>query len=297
MNRPPALVICNCKYEGDFEPLPWAMKDAVEVAYMLDKLGYHVIEGFDLSESELMNRVRRLVEELQGFSNPTIPIYYAGHGIEVAGTQFLVPIDAQNCSGKLISLDTLMECPGKAYLETDSNVKPLYFCILDACRSQPSNAADKKRLGEIAASHKKQVTRRKRNLKPDFVVLKACESGHAAHQCPNANHGLLTKAFLKYGWLEFSLAELLTQMMKKVQDDARDEKMLQKPEQSSTGCDLQHRFLRTSMEPASRSTSASCIDVSFLSSGSRGEAPAVMASAMQAMQASLLNATPPAAAV
>ena len=139
VKRPPALVICNCKYEGDFAPLPWAMKDAVDVSLMLDKLGYHVIEGFDLSESQLMHQVWRLVEELQAFSNPTIPIYYAGHGIEVAGTQFLVPIDAQNCGGKLISLDTLMECPAKAYLETGCNVKPLYFCILDACRSQPSN--------------------------------------------------------------------------------------------------------------------------------------------------------------
>lgn len=299
-DRPPALVICNSKYEGNFDPLPWAMKDGESICRMLDKLGFHVIECNNLSESELHQSTQRLVTELQQgeFKTPVVPIYYAGHGTEVAGTQFLVPISAKDYSDPLISLDSLMECPAKAYLEDGSQIKPLYFCILDACRSQPRSQADRIKLAAAAASKKKQAVRRKQNLKPDFVILNACEAANWAQQCPDTGHGFLTKAFLHHGWREMPLSLLLETLMQQVEQETLQRATYQQKPELTKNCSTLHtRFLgpKMTLDVSSRSTSASCIDVSSLCSGSRGErseGPAVMTSAMQALLSAPAESAP-----
>ena len=273
------------------------MKDGESICRMLDKLGFHVIECNNLSESELLQSTQRLVTELQQgeFTTPVVPIYYAGHGIEVAGTQFLVPISAKDYSDTLISLESLMECPARAYLEDGSQIKPLYFCILDACRSQPRSQADRIKCAEAAASKRKQAVRRKQNLKPDFVILHACEAAHWAQQCPDTGHGFLTKAFLHHGWREMPLSLLLETLMQQVKQETLQRATYQQKPELITACStLQTRFLgpKMTLDVSSRSTSASCIDVSSLCSGSRGEGPAVMTSAMQALLSAPAESAP-----
>ena len=297
--KPPALVIDISEYEGgDFEPLPSARKDGEAVWNMLDRLGYSVIHCSNASLSEINHATQRLVTALKDIKveNPIIPIYYAGHGTEAAGTQFLIPKDAKRYSDQPISLDSLMECPAKAYLESGSSVKPLFFIVLDTCRFQPPNEEDRTSLGKQAAKVRKKAVVHKQRLKPEFVIIHACEPGGWAQPCNTSHHGLLTKAFLENGFHEIPLSDLLERMKKQVEEETTTEYggqrqyvYVQIPQHTINASNLKDRYLGPSMGSTSRATSMSCIDLSNLSCGSSGsrcgrgeQSPSLMTSAMNA---------------
>jgi len=285
-------VIYNSEYEGPDVPLPSARKDGVEVWNMLVTMGFAPIECNNTSFYGINAATQRLVEDLKKIEckNPIVPIYYAGHGIEAAGTQFLIPSDARD---QPISLDSLMECPAKAYLESGSSVKPLFFIVLDTCRFQPPNEEDRRRLAEKAAKVRKEAAVRKQRLKPEFVIIHACEPGGRAQHCNTSHHGLLTKAFLANAWREIPLSELLKRMKEQVEEETtreygahRQYPYVQIPQQTITASNLEDRYLGPSMGNTSRSTSMSCIDLCSGSSESRcgrsEQSPSLMTSAMNA---------------
>jgi len=293
--KPPALVIYNSEYEGPDVPLPSARKDGVAVWNMLQTMGFAAIECNNTSFYGINEATQRLVTALKEIDckNPIVPIYYAGHGIEAAGTQFLIPSDAKGYSDQPISLDSLMECPAKAYLESGSSVKPLFFIVLDTCRFQPEVEKDRRRLAEEAAKVRKEAAVRKQRLKPEFVIIHACEPGGRAQHCSTSHHGLLTKAFLANAWREIPLSELLKRMKEQVEEETTPEHgghrqypYVQIPQHTITASNLEDRYLGPSMGNTSRSTSMSCIDLcsgSSVSRCGRGEhSPSLMTSAMNA---------------
>jgi len=127
-----ALVIGNSAYKNVVQ-LPNPARDASAVADMLRKAGFDVVE----SKLDLNNiNMRRVIREFTGVArNADIAVvYYAGHGIEFDGTNYLIPVDAQLASDvdvedETISLDRIMRM-----LEP---VKRLRLIILDACRENP----------------------------------------------------------------------------------------------------------------------------------------------------------------
>ena len=127
-----ALVIGNSSYKN-VVPLPNPARDANAVADMLKKAGFDVVESkLDLNNTNM----RRVIRDFTGTArNADIAVvYYAGHGIEFDGTNYLIPVDAMLASDvdvedETISLDRIMRM-----LEP---VKRLRLVILDACRENP----------------------------------------------------------------------------------------------------------------------------------------------------------------
>lgn len=126
-----ALVIGNSDYENA-PSLKTPKNDAVAMTAMLEGLGFMVISGTDLGKRQLEDKVRDFV---QGTKNAEIALFfYAGHGIQVAGKNYMVPIDAavrdeSAVDFELVDLDIVSSYMG--------GVDKVGIVLLDACRDNP----------------------------------------------------------------------------------------------------------------------------------------------------------------
>src|SRR5215210_4392180 len=106
--------------------------DATAVAKMFQNAGFEVIGRRDLGNVEFRRTIREFTFKARGADIAVV--FFAGHGIEVKGTNYLIPTDAKlvtdfDASDEAISLDRI--------LESIDSVKRLRLVILDACRDNP----------------------------------------------------------------------------------------------------------------------------------------------------------------
>jgi hypothetical protein len=85
-----ALVIGNAKYK--FNPLNNPVNDATDMAASLRSVGFDVIEVRDATLKQMREATRRFADKLE-VSDVGL-VYYSGHGIEVKGTNYLIPVNA-----------------------------------------------------------------------------------------------------------------------------------------------------------------------------------------------------------
>jgi uncharacterized caspase-like protein len=127
-----ALVIGMSKYQ-QVPRLTNPAHDADAVAALFKKAGFDMVDNErDLGIAEL-RRVMREFSEMSRDADISV-VYYAGHGIEVDGTNYLVPADAKLLSDfdiedETMSLDRVLKALDSA--------KRLKLVILDACRDNP----------------------------------------------------------------------------------------------------------------------------------------------------------------
>jgi tetratricopeptide (TPR) repeat protein len=131
MGRRAALVIGNSDYKAA-GMLTNPRSDAAAVAATLGRLGFEVIERHDLG-FDGMRRVLAEFEDLTAGADWAL-VYYAGHGMELSGKNWLIPIDAQllrasDISDEAVALDRV--------LERLSAARKLRIVVLDACRNNP----------------------------------------------------------------------------------------------------------------------------------------------------------------
>ncbi len=127
-----ALVIGNSAYQN-VAPLANPINDAAAVADMFKKATFDVV-GLrdDLTNAEMRRALREFSDKSRDADIAVI--YYAGHGIEVDGTNYLVPVDATierdtDAYDEAIALERILQAIEPA--------KQLRLVILDACRDNP----------------------------------------------------------------------------------------------------------------------------------------------------------------
>ncbi|WP_183905592.1 caspase family protein [Rhizobium sp. BK008] len=129
-----ALVIGNSVYKT-LPSLPNPANDVEEVASTLRAAGFDVTIGVNVDRIGLEDTVRRF---LRSTSNAEAGlIYYSGHGIQVGGQNFIVPVDATletpyDVETQTMPLDLILN-----HLKQNSRVQLIF---LDACRNNPFNA-------------------------------------------------------------------------------------------------------------------------------------------------------------
>ncbi len=126
-----ALVIGNSSYQNATE-LKNPKNDAADMAAALSALGFQVISGTDLDKPGMDRLIRNFAVALVGADVGLF--FYAGHGLQVAGNNYLVPVDASVDSAagidfELVRLDLIQR---QMERETRTNV-----LFLDACRNNP----------------------------------------------------------------------------------------------------------------------------------------------------------------
>jgi hypothetical protein len=127
-----ALVVGNAAYKYA-APLSNTLNDATAISGLLAKAGFDVVEArADLGVVDFKRALRDFVHTARDADIAVV--YYAGHGIEIRGTNYLIPVDAKLASDydaedEAVSLDRIV-------LAVEP-VKQLRLIILDACRDNP----------------------------------------------------------------------------------------------------------------------------------------------------------------
>ncbi|MCH8998311.1 MAG: caspase family protein [Proteobacteria bacterium] len=126
-----ALVIGNSAYENTV-PLPNPRNDAEALAEVLGGLGFEVLEGIDLDRASMTGLLRRYADRLKDASVGLF--FYAGHGLQVDGLNYLVPVDAR--------LEEENDLPFEAVelnlvLRLMQRQVPTSLVFMDACRNNP----------------------------------------------------------------------------------------------------------------------------------------------------------------
>ncbi|KJC34297.1 peptidase C14, caspase catalytic subunit p20 [Bradyrhizobium sp. LTSP849] len=126
-----ALIIGNGAY-AHVKALPNPPNDARAVARSLRDIGFTVSEGVDLDRAAMQKMTRDFLRDAARAQ--IVVVYYAGHGVQVDGRNYLIPVDVELKPGAsmteaMIDMDTIM-----AGLDDQVRTNILIF---DACRNNP----------------------------------------------------------------------------------------------------------------------------------------------------------------
>jgi hypothetical protein len=126
-----ALVVGIASYENAPD-LSNTTNDGKLISDTLNELNFEVSEHFNIGLAEFRDLLDRFAFEAE--TADVALVYFAGHGIEVGGRNFLVPSDAkagsrQQVADTSVSLDDILEAVDKA--------RQLRIVILDSCRNDP----------------------------------------------------------------------------------------------------------------------------------------------------------------
>src|SRR6185436_2507089 len=126
-----ALVIGNGTYE-EAGTLTNPVNDASDIAARLKGLGFEVIEGNDLGKRELERKIGEFSDALEGAGAGLF--YYAGHGLQVDGRNFIVPVDARLDVPAKLRLEAVQIDDVLDIMEQQTKTSLVF---LDACRNNP----------------------------------------------------------------------------------------------------------------------------------------------------------------
>jgi uncharacterized caspase-like protein len=127
-----AFVVGNAAYRNVAQ-LPNPAIDAGSMARVLRNVGFDVVEGVNLSRDAMTAKLLEFGKKAEGAD--VAVFFYAGHGIAIDGTNYLLPVDADLKSemdvklGAAINVDLTLE-----QTMSDAKVKLVF---LDACRDNP----------------------------------------------------------------------------------------------------------------------------------------------------------------
>lgn len=135
-----ALVIGNSNYED--APLANPARDAALMAETLREVGFEVLEYNDLDRRDLTRAFLTLGEKLeQTEGNATALVYYAGHGAQVNGENYLIPVGAKIVDEIDVEIEGVR---ASSLLRTLRKAESsLNIVILDACRNNPFESASR----------------------------------------------------------------------------------------------------------------------------------------------------------
>ncbi|MEL6523784.1 MAG: caspase family protein [Pseudomonadota bacterium] len=130
-----ALVVGMSQYQA-IQPLDNTRRDAEGVSETLEKIGFEVITSIDASQADLLATMEDF--QFQAETADLALIYFAGHGVEVDGVNYMVPVDAAPRQDGDIQKQSVSL---KQFLETVDSARRMRVVILDSCRDNPFDAA------------------------------------------------------------------------------------------------------------------------------------------------------------
>jgi len=127
-----ALVIGNSAYSSG--PLKNPVNDATAMAAMLKKLGFSVTLQKNAKQQEMDESIRDFGKQLKRTRGVGL-FYYAGHGIQIGGVNYLLPVNARIEKESDVRFQSVNADIVLAEMENAEN--ELNIVILDACRDNP----------------------------------------------------------------------------------------------------------------------------------------------------------------
>jgi tetratricopeptide (TPR) repeat protein len=127
-----ALVIGNSDYRA-VPALPNPRHDATTIADALRRTGFQSVTlANDLTREKMIDVLRRFAAESDGAEWSLV--YFAGHGIEVGGQNYVIPVDAKLSADRDVQYEAVQM---DQLLGATDGAKKLRLLLLDACRENP----------------------------------------------------------------------------------------------------------------------------------------------------------------
>ena len=190
-----ALVIGNSRYEVAVGPLRNTVNDAHAMAKTLRALGFTVTEETNVTRDELLAAMLKFRTKLRGAEVGLF--YFAGHGISVAGANYLIPIrsgykpDAADDTARRLLAETKLFNAEQTVAEMSNTGVACNLVILDACRSTPlarnPSLRDATKSGGLVEM----------NPPAGSLIAFSTDAGHAASDGAGAN-GLYTAELITH---------------------------------------------------------------------------------------------------
>jgi uncharacterized caspase-like protein len=212
-----ALVIGNGAYQFT-APLANPANDAGDMGAALKRMGFEVIEGRNLDESGMRRTIKRFAEALTGADVGLF--FYAGHGLQVGGHNYLVPVDArlENAAGldfELIRLDVVHRTMER---ETKTNV-----IFLDACRDNPLSRNLARSMGTRSSQIGKGLAVVESGV--GTLISFSTQPGNVALDGEGRNSPYATSLIRHIGNPREDLSTLLIQVRNEVMASTRDQQI------------------------------------------------------------------------
>lgn len=186
-----ALVIGNGAYQSAVR-LDNAVFDARAVADSFRRLGFQVVDGYDLDIDQMRSKVSEFSDALSGSKSAVI--YYAGHGISVDEENYLIPTDIVLKSPTDLDLNAISVSLLLKQMKRDDRVN---IVILDACRDNPF-AAQLAKQKTRALVVERGLTRIDGDLARGTLIAFASDPKSTALDGQNGEHSPFTQAFLAH---------------------------------------------------------------------------------------------------
>jgi hypothetical protein len=182
-----ALVIGNSAY-ASAAALPNARRDADAVASALRNANFQtVMIESDLSRDKLVNVLHNFAAAAE--KADWAVIYFAGHGIEIGGNNYLIPVDARLASDRDVSFEAV---PLDQLMSAVEGARKLRMVLLDACRDNPFVS----QMRRTVAS--RSISRGLGRIEPEpgTLVVYAAKHGEVAYD-GEGDHSPFASAFVK----------------------------------------------------------------------------------------------------
>jgi caspase domain-containing protein len=184
-----ALVIGNAAYQN-VAPLPNPVNDGATIAATLKAAGFDVVDSrHDLAAAETRRALRDFADVARDADIAVV--YYAGHGMEVDGSNYLIPVDAKlerdtDVYDEAFSLDRVLLAIEPA--------KRLRLVILDACRDNPFTKKMKRTIASRAVG---QGLAKIEPTSPNMLIAYSAKAGSTAMD-GDGNNSPFTLALAKH---------------------------------------------------------------------------------------------------
>ncbi len=133
-----ALVIGNSNYTR-IQSLPNPANDSKLMAQTLRKLDFDVVTSSDVDFLGMRRAVKEFGRKLRASGKDAVGLfYYAGHGVQAQGSNFLIPLGAEVTDEADLEIEAISASDVLAQMEAAGNT--LNMVILDACRNNPYQA-------------------------------------------------------------------------------------------------------------------------------------------------------------
>ncbi len=157
--------------------LPNATRDADTVAQSLLASGFKVTKLTRAQQLDRENLARALLEFRRDANGAEAAVvYFAGHGVEVDGKNWLLPINVQAETPDQLEVTGI---PSNSFTNAVSGAEKVRLVILDACRDNPFTGKPGWSTGKRSVGSSRGLIREK-NLPANVVVLLATQAGEAA---------------------------------------------------------------------------------------------------------------------
>ncbi|HRI59026.1 MAG TPA: caspase family protein [Saprospiraceae bacterium] len=180
-----ALVVGNANYA--YNPLTNPVNDAKDMAEALREAGFQVTEKYNLTEDSLNILITDFSYSFKN-SNTVALFYFAGHGLQYKGNNYLVPIGADNLS---VETDVEWRCVPLERIASkmqDAGNR-MNIIILDACRSIPL-PRETRTIQSGLAQYREKL--------PESLIVYSTAPGSVSEDRSGKPNGLFTEKLLKH---------------------------------------------------------------------------------------------------